>query len=270
MTWVHPLWPRVQAQPDLFRHGIALLALAVACAPGLWVDARTLHDISVWVKPIKFQVSAGVYLLTLWWYFAVALPPGADRSRAGRYVVWAAVASSWFEVIYITIQAARGEPSHWNRSSTFTTVMYGLMGLGALVLASTGLVQGWMIRRDRKVPLAPALRHALFVGLLMSFVLGAGFGAVMGAGSGHWVGAAASDADGLPVFHWSRQVGDLRVAHFFGLHAMQVVPAVGWMASRWLPTASQRWAVDAFALAFLVFTVGTFVQAKLGMPLVPL
>jgi hypothetical protein len=256
-------------QRELLWHGLALLTLALVCAPGLWLDPRTLNDINVWIKPIKFQLSSGLYLLTLCAFFLVALPPGADRTRRGRYVVWAAIATSWFEVVYITLQAARGESSHWNLSSTFTTVMYGLMGLGALVLASTGFVQGLMIRSDRTVPLEPALRHAIFLGLTMSFVLGAGFGAVMGAGTSHWVGGVASDAGGLPLFEWSRQGGDLRVAHFFGLHAMQLVPAFGWWATRRLPRAWQRPSIDAFAAVLAIFTLGTFVQAKLGVPFVP-
>jgi hypothetical protein len=262
--------PRLaEAQPALFKHGVALLVMAVLCVPALWLDGRSFNGINVWIKPIKFQLSAAVYLLTLCACF-LALPQGADRTRSGRYVVGAAIAMSWFEVIYISIQAARGQASHWNFTNAFTIAMYSLMGLGALVLASTGFVQALMIRRQRSVAIDPTLRHALVTGLLMSFVLGAGFGAVLGGSASHWVGGTASDANGLPLFGWSRDGGDLRVAHFFGLHAMQFVPAFGWAAMRWLPVGAQRMAVNVFAVALAVFTVATFVQARMGRPFIGL
>lgn len=253
------------AQPALFWSGVALLALMLPSAIAAAFDTRTLNGISVWVKPLKFQASAGLYLITLAACF-LALPRGAARGAAGRYVVWASVATAWFEVLYITAMAARGEASHWNFTSPFTIAMYGLMGAAALVLSSTSAVLGVMIGRDRSVPIDPVLRHGLVIGLVLSFALGAGFGAVMSAGQGHWVGGTPSDAAGLPIFRWSVDGGDLRVAHFFGLHAMHFIPAFAWLAARMLASARARAVTYAFAAAFALFTMATFVQAMMGLP----
>lgn len=253
------------AQPALFRTGIALIAMAALCLPGLVLDHRLFNGVSVWLKPVKFQLSVGLYLVTLAAYF-LALPPGSDRGGRGRYVVWASVAAGLFEVAYITLQAARGQASHWNVSSLAGSVMYGLMGLGAVVLTSTAFVLGLMIHRDRGRPLDPTLRLALVVGLTMTFVLGAGFGGYMSSTQGHGVGGTLSDAGGLPVFAWSRDGGDLRVAHFFGIHAMHLVPAFAWLAVHRSPPARARLATLAFALLLAALTVGTFVQALLGRP----
>jgi hypothetical protein len=255
------------AQPHLLWTGIFLLALMLPTGVGLWLDGRTLNGINVWIKPLKFQLSAGVYLLTLALCF-LALRPGADQTRAGRYVMWGAVITAIFEVAYITAQAARGEASHWNFSSAFTIAMYSAMGLGAVILASTSAVLGVMIHQDRTVALGGVLRTGLVMGLLLTFILGTAFGAWMSARTGHWVGGTLNDAGGLPLFKWSRDGGDLRVAHFFGLHAVHFIVPFAWAAQRVLREAAARPALWGFTALYCALTLGTFVQALLGRPFV--
>jgi hypothetical protein len=43
----------------------------------------------------------------------------------------------------------------------------------------------------------------------------------------HTVGAP-DGGPGLLIGNWSEHHGDLRVAHFLGLHAVQIIPLIGW------------------------------------------
>src|SRR5690606_23935489 len=127
------------------------------------------------------------------------------------------------------------------------------------------LVQGLMIARQRSVPIAPARRVGLVAGAVIAFgatLITAGY---MSANGGHWVGGIASDVGGLPVLGWSRTGGDLRVAHFFALHAQQTMPALGLLAVA-LGRPTMRRAIAAGAVAYLGLVAFTFVQALRGVP----
>lgn len=253
------------AAPALYWVGWALLALSAITLALSAVDTRQFQGASTWLKPWKFQVSIGVYFLSLALFMAW-LPAAALRTRSASYVVWAAAASGLFEVAYITWQGALGQASHFNLTSAFHIVMYSLMGVGAVVLTSTALVLAILIARSAHYALPKALKLAIVLGLGLTFFLGTGFGAYLsGQSTGHWVGGSPTDAGGLPLVKWSRDGGDLRVAHFFGIHAMHFIPAFGvaLLALRVRP-APATVAVWVFAAAFSALCVWTFVQAING------
>lgn len=262
---------RLQAgSPALYAVGLAMLVMAAATMLLTLLDARLFQGVSTWAKPLKFQLSTGMYLLTLA-LFMSWLPDGKKQTRLARYVVWSAVGAGIFEVAYITWQGAFAQASHYNATSTFYATMYTLMGVGAVVLTSASLALAVVIARSPGYALPRALKHAVVLGLVLTFVLGTGFGSYLGAQrAGHWVGGALTDAGGLPLFSWTRTGGDLRVAHFFGIHAMHFVPAAAAlaMAAR-LPGAKQVAGVWILAAAFSALTVWTFVQAAQGKPFLP-
>ena len=246
-------------------------ALLVAMIPTGWlalIDDRTLNDVGIWDKPLKFQLSTGLFLLMASWV-STRLPAGWRHTPAGRYVVWAAIVSTLFEVGYIAFQASRGQASHFNYSNGFTIAMYGLMGAGAVILTSTALVQGiGVLRHDAGDP--PAFRRALGWGLVLTFLLGTATGAYMSAQmSGHWVGGAASDAGGLPLLGWSKTSGDLRPPHFLGIHAAQILPVTAVIllaVNRRLADLLTRLAIATY----VAVTIAVFGQAVSGLPLIAL
>jgi hypothetical protein len=255
-------------EPALAIVGLAMLA---AMIPTGWMalnDDRTLYDVGVWDKPLKFQLSTAMFLLMSSWVFT-RLPAGWRHTMAGRYVIWAGIAATLFEVGYIAFQASRGQASHFNFSSGFTIAMYSLMGFGAVMLTSTALVQGvGVLRHDAGDP--PAFRRALGWGLGLTFVLGTATGAYMSAQmSGHWVGGPASDAGGLPLLGWSTTAGDLRPPHFLGIHAAQILPVVA-LALLAVTPRQAGWLTTLSILGYVALTAAVFWQAVSGLPLIAL
>lgn len=263
-------WPRLrEASPAMFWSGVVLLLLSLPTAVLTQLDTRLLYGVSVWLKPWKFQVSVGVYLLTLC-LFMTALPAAERHGRWARVLAGMAVACGLFEVAYISWQGLLGQASHFNFSSAFHRTMYTLMGVGAVLLTTSSLVLAVLIARSKGYRSTPATRLGVMLGLVLTWVLGLGFGAYMGGqAGGHWVGGPPTDAGGLPVVQWSRSAGDLRVAHFFGIHAMHFVPLFAWLLGlARLPGGLARLLVWVGAAAFTALTVATFVQARAGLPFI--
>ena len=259
---------RMQAgSPALYSVGMAMLLLAVITAALAWFDPRLFQGVSTWAKPLKFQLSTGLYLLTLALFMAW-LPAEKKHNWLARYVVCSGIGAGVFEVAYITWQGGFALASHYNFTPPFYSAMYTLMGVGAVILTTASLALAALIARSPGYALARTLKHAVVLGLVLTFVLGTGFGSYLGAQrAGHWVGGALSDAGGLPLFNWSRTGGDLRVAHFFGIHAMHFIPAVIALAVAARAGFKRNIAaVWLLATLYCGLTVWTFAQAARGQP----
>ena len=87
----------------------------------------------------------------------------------------------------------------------------------------------------------------------------------------HNVGVA-DGGTGLPLVNWSTVGGDLRIAHFFGLHGIQIIPLFAWWISKkWNSKNSVKiLSVLAFGFAYASFIAYTFYQAKQAFPFLAL
>ncbi|MGE0722846.1 MAG: hypothetical protein AB7O45_00650 [Alphaproteobacteria bacterium] len=264
---IGPIETLLQREPTLAAFGLALLVLLVPASIAHGVDPRTLHGVGIWVKPMKFLASLGLFALTTAWFIGY-LPAARRRALPVRALVWTLVATAGFEMAYIALQAARGDASHYNRSSPLFEALYGLMGIAAVMLIATALPLAREIARHGDRRLAPAFRRSIVIGLVLTFVLSLISGVVLSMGDGHWVGGVANDAGGVPVVGWSRTGGDLRPAHFLAVHAQQLIPLIGWVAAALLP-ARAGVAVWTGAAVYVAITAGLFVQALMGLPLIP-
>ena len=249
-------------QPTLATAAQICLIAVLPCLLAMWVDARLINGISVWIKPAKFFVSLALYYATLAWFFGY-LPQAAQASRGGHFVIRAALIAGLLEMAWLIAAAVVGVPSHFNRQSLVWGVLYPAAGIAATMLMLAVLVQGVMISRDRSVNLPPAFRRSLVLGAGLSFAVTLITAAVLSSGTGHWVGGTPSDAAGLPLVGWSRTGGDLRVAHFFALHLHQALPLAGW-AIVWSQLPRALAAVHLSAVLMVGWVGFTFVQALQG------
>jgi hypothetical protein len=253
-------------QPLLWGSAIVLLLLMAPTFVAYLLEARTVYDINAWTKPLKFQFSLVLYLGTLAWFWGY-LAPEARNARWLRIFAVASVALIAFEIVYIMLQSARGVGSHFNVSTPIEGLMFTLMGISAIVFTTFAAALGIAIARRPRADLAPAFRLSVVLGLILTTVLGMTAGIVISVNGGHWVGTAPTDAGGFPIFGWARAGGDLRVAHFFGLHALQILPVAGWIVARWRAEATRP--VWLMAAALTALTAWTLVEALGGRPFLP-
>ena len=215
--WLGDLFTR---ERRLALFGLVMLLAMLPAFVALGLDERTLRGVNVWVKPLKFMASLALFAWTTAWCVGL-LPTARRRTLAVAVVAWTIIAAGSFEIVYITLQAARGEASHFNVGDPLHGLLYTLMGAAALLMTATQPLLAWQIHRHGRPELPLLLRRAVVAGLVATFLLGAGAGGLLG-------GLQPPPGAGLPVVGW-HLLGDLRPAHFLGMHAQQLLPLAGWL-----------------------------------------
>lgn len=252
-------------EPLLGMLGLSLVLLMVPTLVAMGLDTRTLEGVNVWLKPFKFELSLSIYVLTLA-FFARFLDPRLQARRWYRIYVVAVALAVALEMAWLLTAAALGVMSHFN-PTMIGQIVYGVMGVAAVVLTSITLVHGIAIWRNPATGLSPVLHRGIALGLVLTLPLTLLTAGTMSSLDGHHVGTGTGAA-GLFLLGWSREVGDLRVSHFFATHAMHFVPAFA-LVSAWLLGPQRRVPLLVFAGLFVALVVFTFLQALDGRPFLP-
>lgn len=216
-------------------------------------------------------MSISVYCATLAWLLTLV----QGRRRLVRTAAWATALALALELALIVLQAARGQASHYNISTPFDAAVFQVMGATLPAIYGAAVVTAALLTRQRGLPavLASGIRGSLIVCLLGmaqgSRMIGNGENAGPGMIGAHSVGGL-DGGPGLPVTGWSTEHGDLRVAHFVGLHALQLLPVLAWLLQRYVGRLNVRTQVRLVRLATVacagVVTLLTW-QAERGLPL---
>jgi hypothetical protein len=184
------------------------------------IETKVL-GINPYIKPLKFFLSTVILVWSMGWYLGHIKPSWLTKTYT-----WYVIATFAFELSYIFIQAHRGETSHFNGSTPFHVIMFGLMGLAIGIMTFFTLIIAIQFFTQDLTHLPPAYLWGIRLGIIL-FVIFAFEGYVMGANAAHTVGAP-DGGPGIVLFNWSITHGDLRIAHFFGMHALQVLPLLGY------------------------------------------
>jgi hypothetical protein len=236
----------------LFWYGAICLVFALFCLVMSATSTTQVNGVNAWIKPFKFAISTTLFVWAMGWYLNHL--PAFDH----RWYDWTTIALLTFEIGYIAWRAYRGERSHFNVGTPAASVLWSLMALAiTLVTLYTAYVGANFFSGN--VSLMPMHQlWAMRAGIIL-FVVFAFEGFAMGARMSHAVGGPEGTL-GIPLLHWSYTVGDLRAAHFIGMHALQVLPLLAIYV-----IGSTRWMAVAIAV-YALLAVTVLVLALSGRP----
>ena len=253
----------IASAPALTILGFVMAADLVFAMLGLVVDRRVITGAPAWLKPAKFALSTMIAT----WSFAYCIASTSIWPRLTRALDVVLAACLAIEIALIDMQAARGTTSHFNFSTQFDAAVFGVMGMSiALIWLAMVALTVVLFRQSFA---SSAWGWSLRLGMVLA-VIGTGSGGLMTVpnsqqlaeahatgrlpiGGAHTVGAP-DGGRGLPVTGWSADHGDLRVAHFLGMHGLQVLPLLAWWIARRREPAdegTQRKLVFAAAASYL-------------------
>jgi hypothetical protein len=218
----------VRAHRPLFVLAVAMAVTAGVAVIGLFIDGRMITGLPLWDKPLKFAISVGIYALTFGWLFG-------QLRRGRRTAWWAGTVAAVFlgiEMVIIAGQALRFTTSHFNKSTPFDAALWSVMGSSiAVVWVATLVIAVVLFANPGPDPARNLAIRAgtvisligMLLGFLMTIPSTAQIQSKDGIVGAHTVGSA-DGGPGLPLLGWSTVGGDLRIPHFVGMHALQLLP----------------------------------------------
>jgi hypothetical protein len=220
---------------------VLMAASLLLSAGGLLVDDRTLLGEPIWLKPVKFSVSIGIYTVTLAWLISLL----RKRTRTIWWLGTISAVALVVEMVVIIGQVLRGRSSHFNNATDLDSTLFTVMGASIVVLWVANVVIGVLVLRERfaDAPTLWAIRIGLLValaGMAVAFMMPSPTEAQMAienaGGRASMIGAhsvgVADGGPGMPLTHWSTTGGDLRIPHFLGIHALQALPLLAMFLRR--------------------------------------
>ena len=202
--------------------GLMLAALGITYLISL-TDIRTIRDVGVWVKPMKFMAATVLFAWTTVWLVNIA-HTSVGTTQTYSWITALLILTSLFEVVYITYQGSQGEASHYNNSDVLHMFLFGVMAIAAVGLTATQAWLAWEIWQEQKTMGLSVVTLGVVIGLLLTFILSTVSGFLLG-------GNQPPAGVGLPIVGW-HLYRDIRPSHFLGVHAQQFIPLLGLLVER--------------------------------------
>ena len=224
--WIDLQWQSLSwASKFLVVYALIMLACLLLTYAWSLNDHRFIREVGIWVKPMKFMASTALFALTTVWVLKVA-HSSVDQTFVFGWIVALLVATSLFEVVYISYQASQGSGSHYNVIDPFHAFMFGVMAIAAVGLTASQAWLAWEIWKEQKSADIPVETLGVIIGLVLTFVLSTVSGFMLG-------GNQPPAGQGLPIVGW-HLYKDIRPAHFLGVHAQQLIPLWGLIAAKFM------------------------------------
>lgn len=263
----------------LMAVALLMIVSTIICVAGLLVDPREVLGVPLWLKPLKFSLSILLYTVT--WAWLIAQLP---KWRRGAHISGTVIAITIFvEQVLILGAAAAGTTSHFNFSTELSSIIWVTMGVSIVILYLATLVTTIAVFfmqlpvRSHTLAVRSGAVVAIFglgVAYLMTFPTADQLADFQGIAGAHTVGSA-DGGPGLPLLGWSTVSGDLRISHFVGMHALQLLPLFAILLTalgrRWWVFAQDRVQsrlVTIATFAYAATTVLVTLQALAGQSIV--
>ena len=238
----------------LFLFGLICLIASIIFFALTKITNVEVMGVNAWYKPFKFALSTVFYAWAMAW-FCYYLPLSFNL----KLFNWTVIILLGFEIAYIAFQAGRGQLSHFNISTGLYVTLYSLMGIAATIVTLYTAYVGILFCTNAFPHLPIYYVWSIRLGIFI-FVIFALEGFVMGSKMTHTIGGPDGN-HGISILNWSKKFGDPRVAHFIGMHALQVLPLVSFYLLK-----NTKLTIGLGVLYFLL-ALFTLMQALQGKPL---
>lgn len=241
----------------LFIYGAICFLGALVCLVLSKYSSIQILGISGWIKPFKFFLSVAIFTWTMGFYLHYL-----QNQKQVIIYSWSMIILFSAELIPIIYQVSLGKMSHFNLETAFDKGIFNFMALAITFLMLHTLYIGILFFNQNAFnapeTLVLAIKLSIIVTILFAFE-----GFVMGSILKHTVGSEDGSA-GLPLVNWSKKYGDLRVAHFFGIHALQLIPLITYLV------AKNKRDVIIITCIYFAFVTYTLIHALQGKPFIKL
>ena len=238
----------------LFYFGLLCVIISIVCLVLTKTASTEVHGVNAWFKPFKFAVSIGLFSWTMAWYCHYLSDFNVTPFN------WTVITLFGLELIYIIFQASKGQLSHFNISTPTYSLLYSLMGIASVIVTLYTAYIGLLFFTQSFPNLPRYYVWSIRLGILI-FVIFSFEGGLMGSRMNHSVGAI-NDNSNWWIVGWSKTVGDLRVSHFIGMHALQLLPLLSFYVFK------NTKITIIISIFYGLLATSTLVQALNGKPLI--